>query len=248
LQKITYILLIALLTSCSGAKKLVKSKETGVGNASISEIVRQNITSSGFSIPKCEVSISSKDFEDSFDAGIKYEYPGKYLITVRTILGIELARIYLSPDTVLANERIGRTLYYGKPSVLSYKYGVPAEMIPVLFGDLILPEMDSGGYTTCRNGIGEIQSLVKGRRITYRVNCENKKIQETIVDGSNVNDMANVNYSEFQKAGNRIAPSLVQISGRNNEASITLKFSKIEPWDGKIEFIPGNRYQKIELR
>lgn len=250
MRKIIYIVLMALLASCSGTRKMSRTagKESGSAKAPIADVLSQNITTKGFNIPKCEIEINTGEFDESFVAGIRYEFPGKYLITVKTILGIELARIYMTADTVLANERIGRTLYYGKPAVLSYKYGIPFEMIPVLFGDMVLPDADYPVNALCTDGVGEVGTVIQGRKIVYQINCDNRKVQETVVEGGTAKDMANVKYSQFQKSGALNLPSEVQISGRNNEASITLKIAKIEPWEGKIEFIPGNRYQKVELK
>ena len=39
-------------------------------------------------------------------ATIKYELPDKYLISIRSKAGIEAARIFITKDTVLINDRI----------------------------------------------------------------------------------------------------------------------------------------------
>lgn len=250
MRKIIYILFILVLTGCSASRKLSRSAGNNVssGKFTVKDILDRNITSGNFNISKSEILIKTNDLNEKFVAGIKYEYPGKYLITLRTNLGIELARIFITSDTILANERINRVLYYGKPSVLAYKYGIPFEIIPVILGDLVINEDNAGNLVECSGEKKNLEGVVAGRKILYNIDCRKKKISGSLVEGSGGRDTAYVRYSDFMLSGNLIVPSKIEISNGGSESMITLEIDKIEPWEGKIEFIPGNRYNRIELR
>lgn len=249
MRKIIYILFILMISACSPSRKLSKSggKSGDRGKVSVDDVLTRNITSHNFNIPKCDVSIKTDELNEKFIAGIKYEFPGKYLITLRTSLGIELARIFITSDTILANDRINRVVYYGKPSVLAYKYGVPFDIIPVIFGDLVFRE-NPDIMIECSQDKNELADIIAGRRISYDIDCGKKKVSGSVVEGSGGRENAVVTYSDYKQSGNLVVPSKIEISNNGSANMITLQIERIEAWEGSIEFIPGNRYDRIELR
>jgi hypothetical protein len=242
--------LILTVSGCSASRKLSRKGGNGgdSGNVTVADVFSRNITSRNFNIPKCEVEIKTDELNEKFIAGIKYEYPGKYLITLRTNLGIELARIFITSDTILANDRINRVLYFGKPSVLAYKYGVPFEIIPLIFGDLVFSMDNPAIMVECSGEKSELADVIAGRRISYNIDCVRKKISGSVVEGSGMRDNANVQYSDFRNMSDMVVPSKIEISNNGSSNMITLQIDRIEQWEGSIEFIPGNRYNRIELR
>ena len=68
---------------------------------------------------------------------LKFEYPDKYLISIKSRTGIEGARIYISEDTILFNDRINKKMYYGSSLYLKRKYGLTTNFLPLIFGDIV---------------------------------------------------------------------------------------------------------------
>lgn len=250
MRKIAFILFIFVLAACSSTRKLSRSG-TGPGSRkefSVEDVLERNITAGNFSIPKCEIGIKTDEMDEKFLAAIKYEFPGKYLITLKTGLGIELARIFVTSDTILANDRINRVLYFGKPSVLAYKYGIPFDIIPVIFGDLVINNEIKKDKIPCTEDRNELDGVIEGRKISYDIDCRKMKISGLIAEGSGGRDNATVKYYDFIQSGNLVTPSRIEIANNGSANMITLRIDKIEKWEGKIDFIPGNRYKRIELR
>ena len=100
-------------------------------------IENQNLTKRNFFIQKAEIEILSEEENQKLIASIKFIYPDQYLISLKSKTGIEAARIFITDDTVLINDRINRKLYFGKPAQLKNKYGISPAVLPVVLGDFI---------------------------------------------------------------------------------------------------------------
>jgi hypothetical protein len=216
---------------------------------SVREIVNNNITKKGFFIQKAEIEIISGTIQEKFIAAIKYNLPGVYLISLRIRTGIEIARIYISNDTILANDRINRRLYYGKPAYLGIKYGIPFSAFPAIFGDYVGDEKDSLKIFKCKDGKAVIENLIKGMKLVQSVDCRLAKISGTNWEGSFKTLNNDMIYEKFINSGNIVIPTVITMDNLKEKGSIKISIRKVEsPWDGIIEFIPGNRYELIELR
>ena len=87
---------------------------TKPGSSNVFESTKnQNITNNGFFIQKAEIEIVTGEGKEKYLASIKFEKPDKYLISVKSRTGIEGARIYISNDSILVNDRINKKLYSG---------------------------------------------------------------------------------------------------------------------------------------
>ena len=83
---------------CSVARKTVNTTiVTTTESKSILDITeRQNISSAGFFIQKAEVEYNNQYGSQKFLASIKFEYPDKYLISLKSRTGIEGVRIFIN--------------------------------------------------------------------------------------------------------------------------------------------------------
>ena len=59
--------------------------------------------------------------------------PDKFLISIKSHTGIEVARIFLTGDSIMINDRINKKLYYGSTSYLKNKYGLTTAVFPVIW-------------------------------------------------------------------------------------------------------------------
>lgn len=240
------------MIGCSGIRKAGKSgdERPGRGDAvTFENIAKQNISNQNYFIEKAEVDVDAGGSGMSFTATIKFVMPDEYLISLRMIAGIEAARIYLNSDTVLINDRLNRILYYGDPENLGSKYGISPKLIPVIFGDFISDETGKGGYNDCQNGKVFLDTFVKGAKLVYEVDCSKTKITGLLQEGSYNNSLSELSYSDYIKSGNVLTPSFIRFLHNSSGSSVDIKISRIIiPWVGDIEFIPGNRYEKIQLR
>lgn len=253
MQKIINIILIfSLLTGCSASRKATRTDNVVFGKNDIitkEAVLGNNLTSGNFYIRKAEISIQSEGLDQKFVATIRFTLPGEYLISLRSRTGIEAARIYVTNDTILANDRINRILYYGKPDVLSVRYGIPYEILPVLFGDYITGMVGGNETEKCTDGNLIKNDFIKGLKLNYIIDCKRGKIIRAEREGGIGKLINEMEFSEFVKYGGIEVPSQIKITDSRSNSVIQIELDKIErPWDGTIEFIPGNSYDLIELR
>ena len=229
-------------------KKSISEKtlnEAPVSNI-LEGVEKQNITIDNFFISKAEVEIISDDNKQKLLASIKFNYPDRYLISLKSKTGIEVARIFITDDTVLVNDRFNKKLYFGDPENLKKKFSISPELLPVILGDLIRGKEISVENVTCIDNKAEINCNINGIKIDYIIDCKKLKIISASQEFSISTNYTEMQYENFIKAGYGLIPSKIRVDF--NEFVITVKIEKIDsPWAGDIEFIPGARYDLIEL-
>lgn len=252
MPKIICISLIVLTLGCSGIRRTGRSAAdiSGGGNFISAEILKsRNLTNNNFFIQKAEIEVSTEEMSGKFIASIKFVIPDKYLISVRSRAGLEVARIFLSSDTVLINDRINRKLYHGDPEFVNIRYGIPLDIMPILLGDYISGNETDNQNMKCSGGMGKVENIVRGLKVNYTVDCRKAKIAKAEQEGSMRNVITEIEYYDFGKLGNIMIPGLIRIKHLRTKTSVILKIGKTEsPWEGNINFIPGSRYELIELR
>lgn len=209
-------------------------------------VEKQNITIGNFFIQKAEVEIISDDYKQKLLASIKFNFPDRYLISLKSKTGIEVARIFITDDTVLVNDRFNKKLYFGKPGNLKNKYSISPELLPVILGDLIKGKERTVENVACIDNKADINCTLNGVKVDYVIDCKKMKIISASQEISTTTDYVDIQYENFIKAGYGLIPSKIRVDF--NEYRIIVKIEKIEsPWAGNIEFVPGTRYDLIEL-
>jgi len=241
------------LTACSVSKSVKRNNTVKVNregrNVDQTELMEQNITSNSFNIQKAEVEITDQGEKQRFFASVKYSKPDSFLITVRSTTGIEAVRIFSTKDTVLINDRINRIFFYGSREAVRKKYGLSSMLFPVLLGDLITSDKNGAAKHKCENGVINIDSYLDGNKVGYLINCESLKAMKITLTRELDTKPAFFTYSSFDiVSGITFAERLI-ISDLNNVDLIDVKFSKIQiPWKGYMVFVPGNNYERIEIK
>jgi hypothetical protein len=129
------------------------------------------------------------------------------------------------------------------------KYGITSSVLPVIVGDYINDNLSEINKTKCSDGKLKIEGILKEIELTYVIDCKlGKSISVVPEYGLNEGDIE-IKYGEFIKNGNTITPGRIEIKDLQRMTTIIIKILKIvTPWNGKIEFIPGNNYEIIQLR
>jgi hypothetical protein len=244
-------LVSCFLTGCAALKKGNRTLPVVAGKGrneiSVKDVLNNNLTRENFFIQKAEIEVKSDEINEKFLASIKFAVPDTYNISLRTRTGIEVARIFLTKDTILANDRLNRVVYYGKPDLLGRRYGINSDAIPVLFGDYINTSVDT--IAKCSENQSDISGSIHGLRIHYVINCKVNKIEKSVQEGSIGKAANEIEYDDFTEIGNIVAPMLIEIKQINSKTGITIRMGKIErPWAGSVKFVPGSRYDLIELK
>lgn len=253
MQKISSILfLVVIISGCSvlkkGSDKYAGDSDNYLPVNNIQSTKSKNITANSFFIEKAEIEIVSPGLKEKFLGSIKFEKEGKYLISLKSLTGIEVARIFVSEDTLLANDRINRKLYYGYPDYFLRKYGIPEALLPVIFGDLVGDKIAGKDSSECIDGRLNQAYLIKGIRMLYVIDCKKNKIISAVPENSFRSESFRINYTKFTKRNELIFPVQIDITDTQRNTTIKIKIIKITSGlKDKIEFIPGNKYELIRL-
>jgi len=253
--KVILLVFVTLLTGCSVARKLPEGeiKRTGiVSDSDMMEAVRgNNLTNNDFFIRKADIEIAEGKDIYKIAGTLRYKRPDSMLISLRTRMGLEAARIYFTGDTILINDRINRKLVCGDPVEIEKKYGVSLDLLAVVFGDLVVEDMNQESTVACTNGIYRRETFYKARRLEYNIDCDRFKTTSVLFEGEQQADNIYIRFRNFKRAGTVLIPTRIDVDSPGHDARITISFNvgKIElNWQGRIEFIPGNRYDVIKIR
>jgi hypothetical protein len=254
LQKIIGILfLFVIIESCSVLKKSAKvSHEFSISiqTEKVVENVRnQNISREGFFIQKADIFLSGQEGSEKLLASIKFQAPDKYLISIRSRAGIEAARIFISEDTILINDRINRNLYYGSKIYLKQKYGITTLLLPVIFGDFIANSLDQSNKAECFKGNLGLTGIINGVKINYVLDCRIAKVVRATATSSLNETAIEFSFGNFLKEQDNKVPGKIEVEDFKRMTTIEIKVKRIElKWKGTLEFIPGNNYKIMKLQ
>lgn len=247
MRKIIFIFIVGIILSgCSVTKNRATGDNVKLLTGTVLENAEyQNITNNGFFIQKAEIEILTPGGREKLIGTIKFEKPDKYLISIKSRTGIEGARIYITKDTVLVNDRINKKLYSGTSGYLKLKYGVSQNLLPLLFGDIILDSKCKSISIKCKDDRARINCPFKGVYLNYIIDCKENKTNMVSFEDQGVN----IKYDNYFILNTIVIPRNVNFNSSRYDTSIKFKIVKVEyPWSGNISFIPGKDYELIELR
>jgi len=251
LRKLIFIFGILIIgTSCSVTRKGITKtsviSEITENSDIINLIENQNVTNRKFFIQKAEIEFLKEGESQSFIASVKYDVHGSYLISLRGKSGLEAARIYITKDTILVNDRINRQLLSGKSDYTERKFGIPLALLPVIFGDLVSGNNKPDKELRCEESTINLERSVKGVNMRCIIDCDKGKLISVSREGSVNSGMSELKFGKFIRWEEGFMPSEIQINYMDSQ--LLIKILKFEiPWEGNIEFVPGNNYEQIEL-
>ena len=246
------IIILLILTGGCTSKRVVSESWDTLKNESAEKVInavrKSNISEDNFFIEKADLSVTVNNEIKKFVFNVKFIKPEKYLISIRSTSGIEGARIYISKDTVLINDRIGKRLIYGKPKDLERISGFPYLVLSMIFGDLIPYEDGTKNEKEIVDNQLIMRQSYKGRVVKSVLEPKIGKVKFASFSSGNQKDDVKISYSKFGKTDKHIPgkTDLINLSG-NISAKIEIKRIQI-PWNGEIEFIPGKGYNKEEIK
>jgi hypothetical protein len=215
----------------------------------LDDIEGQNLSLKSFYIQKAKIRIVSDGHKENILASIKFLRPDSFLISIRSGSGIEAARIFLTDDTILINDRINRKFYYGSQKATKIKYGIDAKFFPLIFGDLVMDKKDFNGELNCKNSYSFFDTHIEGYLIKYKIDCNKRKAVSCTLINEIETKAVVFDYKDFKNNLTGYSVSGVSIKNFNKTEVIDIEFSRVEnPFYGQIQFIPGKNYELVEIK
>jgi len=245
------ILMIIILSGCSVSRRAGETKNV-YGDSSLSlleKAVKGNVMHRNFNIPKAEIEIFNNGEKQKLLAYMKYREPGMYLISIRSRAGIEAARIYITKDTLLINDKIYKKLYCGSTEDLTGKYGISTAALPLIIGDFLYQYEGDTGLLNCKNGEAEFIGTLNQNEIRYKLDCKLAKVTDANISAGNRTVGINMKFSDFKETDNFIFPGVIQVEDFSKQNQIKIELSSINfDVSDNIEFIPGKNYEIVVLK
>ena len=255
MRKITVILLIliTIIEGCSVFRKTGKGLKSNVKEITpanvLEAIVENNITNRNFYIPKASVTVTQNNVSTKFTANLKFRKPDTLLLSLRSKLGIEAGRAFVTSDTILVNDRVRKNLLTGNPQKIKSKYGIEPVLLYIILGDMILDEGDRSRIIDCSGGTAKNEFEVRNKRIEYTLDCEKQKISRAYIEGDITSGNITLSFKDFMSRNSLTIPRIIEINDDLSSLQIEVRIEKIEDnWNGKIEFVPGAGYEVIRLK
>ncbi len=247
---IILVVSIIVLSGCAGLRETSMNIEEE-GNIpterTLGQVETRNLTNSGFFIQKGRISTSGDAGRINLLFTMKYVKPDKYLISLRSVTGIEAFRVFISGDTVLINDRLNRELLYGTPFDFERITGIHPDLLRVSFGDLITENIKIIDNNGCTGNELNVESYYMGLLIHSIIDCRQEKVKSVILSSGFPGETITIDYRKHRYDYFRI-PRRVEINDSRRNVKIALKIDKyISPWIGEIEFIPGSGYKRKSL-
>lgn len=246
--KIAFIVFIfTALISCKSAKlnRTAEVEEKNIKTEYLEEIRRQNLFEGPTSIDKISVVFDDGKTTRRFRAYLRYNGRDSMLVSIRTIAGIEAARILLSKERVEIIDRINDIFYTGKTKELGRRYGFENLDPGIIFGDF---ESFSNINETinCVNGEAEIAEGGRNRILGYKIDCKVKKVNEIRIYNRENGELIKGEFSDITQSDSLSYPGVIRwdLSGNmkmdlkvakaNRRERVIINFRKQDNYTKKV--------------
>ena len=212
-------------------------------------VMANNLSENNFFIRKADITLVNNKTTAGFVASIRFKKPDSLMIGIKSKLGIEAARAFLTRDTILINDKVNKKLLVGNVRILETKYGIDPSLIFVLLGDFIINKKDETRKVDCQNGSYQDNFVIKERKVDYIIDCKKKKVISAYFEGSLTTGNITIKYSRFTNMDGLPVPQLIELSDDMSTLKINMEIGKAEiGWAGGIDFFPGSGYEVVNLK
>jgi hypothetical protein len=237
---------------CSVLRKSRTVEEANNGNYTadlVGMTVENNISGKNFDISKATLVISQNGETQKLLIGVRHKVPDTTLLIIRSRMGVEAARIFLTNDTVLINDRLNKKLIVGKPEEIKARYGFDTGMLYMVLGDLLKDKNRETEAVKCNNGTIKKEFSVGQREVEYNIDCNRKKVMDTEIREDIRNGGISIKFEKFMKLNGITIPQKIELIDEDLASDIKISIEKVMvDWAGEIDFIPGKGYVVNKLR
>ena len=256
LRTLYLVILLMGLVSCKGTKNVVGSSTANSKLSTKSIVNSHHLASPNFKTMAARVQVVHKDEkkEQGMTVSLRIEKDKKIWIK-GSLLGITIAKVYITPDRVSYYETISNTYFDGDFSLLSKWLGTEIDFRKaqdILLGQSIF------GINASEYGSAVVQNkyrLQPNRQASNFIhsiflNPDNFKVASGSLSQPNDNRLLTIWYGEYQNIEGGFYPSEIRIEATEKEGltQYDLNFKKID-LNVSITFpftIP-NGYEEIQL-
>lgn len=243
------VFIITVFISCKSAKisRTTVTETEDIETTCVEEIRSRNLFNGPISIDKISVILEEGNNTRRFRAYLRYNGTDSMLLSIRTIAGIEAARILLTDKKVEIVDRINKIYYTGKTKELGKRYGFAKFDAAIIFGDLIEIEQREKEIN-CVNGQAEFVDGSKNIIYGYNIDCDKKKLKEIKVYKRNDDKIISGEFKEIEEKNNLFYPGVINWD-LTGQTRIELRVKRASRRNKvKINFSRQDNYTKKVIR
>ena len=254
--KFVLLFVISLIfTSCGGGKAIVGSQKANPSLASKEIIKTHQAALPNFNTIAARMHVLYENGDDlqSLTVSLRMEKDQKIWIKA-SLLGITLAKLYITPESVSYYETISNTYFEGDFSLLSNWLGTEIDFQKaqaILLGQSIF-DLDDKYKTEIIANKYKLQPKSQPKNFIHSllVNPDNFKVSFESLSQPADDRIFTINYGKYQNLKGGFYPSEIKIlaTQKEEETKIVVNYKKID-YNVSIRFpfnIP-NGYEKIQL-
>lgn len=266
---IPLFLIALLLTGCSTSRNALRN--TVIGGLSGTEYMekviewtpqRENLTAR----TRVQLNMGSESSSVSVNANMRIRRGELIRLSVAPVLGIEVARMDITPKGVLVIDRMNRRyVEIGFAEVTDIlKVDVDFNALQSLFlNEIFLPGRESLTVEDAvkfdlseQDGrahlqVKESRSQMKDSRYSFFTSATDGRLEETVISLKDLPYALHCRYTDFTMVGSDVFPQSIELTpeGTQKKYSLGLKLSRIgtdSGWDAKSE-VPA-KYRKMTVQ
>ncbi|MDC7995038.1 DUF4292 domain-containing protein [Altibacter sp. HG106] len=247
------VLSTLVVTSCGGTKKTLGA----LPNLSSKEIIsKHQQTAPQFNTLAARVQVVYEDEKklQSMTVSLRME-KDKQIWVKASLLGITLAKVYITPSRVSYYETVGDTYFDGDFSLLSEWLGAEIDFEraqAILLGQSLFDLNDTAYEVSGLQNLYRLQPKRQEQNFIYSllIDPNHFRVSGETLSQPNDNRLLDVRYEDYQLVSSQHFPSAIKIlaSENNTKTSIDVTYRKID-LDANVSFpfdIPEG-YEEIKL-
>jgi hypothetical protein len=251
-----FIAILLLFSAAACKKKAVpaKSEATGPGAALKVDVLNTEFTS--FSA-KGRMQLEKPDEKLASSVTIRIKKDSVIWLSIVPGLGIEVARVRITPDTIQVLDRLHKEYMAGNFGLLQKRFNVAAnfQMLQALLLGNYLPGQPGFEKEIVNGQLKQIRQ--EQGKITFDqfINPATRKLTSLEINDSGTKDRMNVVYNEFEQLNNSpIATAILMTLNRasapdpqSRNAVVSVKYNKFTVNDPEMSFpftVPADYVRK----
>lgn len=235
-------IVLILAQGCSTSRRVGGTKDFIIDGGKVKDLpgiaVKRNVSGKDLIISRARIHYSTDEFSTSVSAFIKYNAKGDLLVSLRSVASIEVARAYISNDSIKLYDRLNDELYIQSVNYMKSLYGIGKEDIVLLWGDL---PRGLAGLITERKKKGQLSYNINKNETEYYIEFDDVYLKTKKVLLRNINGInTEIDFDNYISDQGLIYPGNAEININNGQILIKVKYSGVKREKIKsMKFSPG---------
>ncbi|HEY0245116.1 MAG TPA: DUF4292 domain-containing protein [Mucilaginibacter sp.] len=233
LNKLAIISCLLVMVGCAAKKQLVKPNVTPAATvkpvSKMDAIAAHQLNFATLSA-KASTKLNIDGNSNDVTLNIRINHDRQIWVSITAILGIEVARAMITPDSLLVINKL-QGVYIKKPFSYIYKYTnkqINYKTLESILVGNVMPEIlkdNSASFPVDNQVSGNLQDLF------YKLMLNpDLKVTQLNLDNQNQGQSLQVNTNGFTAVDNRIVPSQIDIqsASQNKKIQVNLHYTKVD--------------------